>query len=44
MSEDVGDTSVEVMIMFNVGVEFVGSEGQICNGKFFEHFYRHVRK
>jgi len=34
LSEDVGKTSVEVMIVFDVEVEFVGSEGQICNGQF----------
>ena len=34
LSEDVGKTSVEVMIVFDVEVEFFGSEGQICNGKF----------
>jgi len=34
LSEDVGKTSMEVMIVFDVEVEFFGSEGQICNGKF----------
>ena len=44
LSEDVGETSVEVMIIFKVKVEFVGGEGQISNARIFCHFNSHVCK
>ena len=44
LSEDVGETSVEVIIIFKVKVEFVGGEGQISNGRTFGHFKSHVCK
>jgi len=42
LSEDVGETSVEVMIVVEKGVEFVGGEGQISNERFVGHFYSQV--
>ena len=38
LGEDVGKTSVEVQIVIEERVEFVGSEGQICNRRFVGHF------
>ena len=44
LSKDVGESSVEVLVMIEKRVEVFRCEGQIGNGRFVGHFYRQVGK